>query len=193
MTAQKGTATCLQGKQQTVDNDCRKWVTALPPSLTGGDNGYCADTGPTQLFHAVTWSTLGQGLNYTFCGDTGTLGACSQPRAWCVLAPVCGSLWFSAIINQDFFPQGNRCCTLTYKPTSRVHGLLSMRLLLPSRFPLPLLPPPIQPTQRKGTPVKQLHCNTQILCIPGPHCQQPTHSPRWHAHLLPKAGMLLLF
>lgn len=162
----------------------------FPPNLTAGDNGYFPDSGP------VTWNRLGQGLNYTFCKDTGMLWTCSKLRALWFLAPVRGYPWFSAIaINQEFLLKETDAVCSPANPHHAFRRTPYIRLLLHFSFP-PFLTSSHMVYVIKRHPCQtaefQLTSTMQFFCIPGPHHKQPAHSPSWHTSILLKPGMLLL-
>lgn len=125
------------------------------------------------------------------------LWACSQLRAWWFLST---SLWLSMVWcnhhQPRIFPQGNRRCMLTCNHTSCFQDPPCVRLLLPLSFPY-FLTSSHTVYLMKRHPCQaaefQLNSNMQFLCIPGPHCKQPTYSPSWYTNLCPQTGMLLLF
>ena len=164
----------------------------------GSDNGYFANTGPTKLFDTVTWSRLGQGLNYTFCKDNGMLWACSRLRAWWFLARVCGYLRFSAIIiNQESSPKETAAVCSPANPLHAFKKTPIHETALTLEFSPTSLTSSHTVCLMKRHPCQaaefQLASNMQVLCIPGPHRKQPSYSPSWHTNLLHKPGMLLLF
>lgn len=126
------------------------------------------------------------------------LWARSQLRAWWFLAPVCGYLWFNVIIiNQEFFLKETDAVCSTANPHHAFKRTPIHETALTLEFSPTFLTSSHTVYLTKRQPCQaaefQLTSNMQFLCIPGPHCKQPTYSPSWHTNLLHKTGMFLLF